>query len=443
MSKDNKNLIKPNFFYKMKITLKELLKATRGINAAHRSSDLVFQERQEASVKAVTNEASTLAQMVIQPDNIPKLEDALGQLQTIVEKAKASGFTSVEQKAVFHDRIHAHFTSLFVKNYKRLQEVKLEKLSRINLFAGLNNSGKTTLLEAVYLLCRQNDFDGLLEVIRRRGKISEDKLNPEWFTDQLSQKVVISGSFDNNNSEVSIRHYKEENSGIDKSRYLESVEITSTYANYKQESVTRMFKGRERETLAGSIKLLCPSVFSSPFFLNEPHRYTGFYHKSVQSKALPGIIEFMRLKVVPTLSDIRLVDEWQRFLITDSCYEYALDLTEYGEGLQRIFFISLFFASAKNGVILIDEFENAIHTELISKFAGFVHDLAELFNVQVFLTTHSKECIDAFVKNLPDAASFSACALVEQDGKIVTREFSGNKFRRLVEAGNVDLRRAK
>lgn len=419
------------------------LKATRDINAAYRSSDLVFKERQEASIKTMTSEVSTLAQMAIHGDNISTLEDALGRLQTIVEKAKASGFTSVEQKVVFHDRIEAHFTSLHVKNYKCLQDVKLEKLSRINLFAGLNNSGKTTLLEAAYLLCRQNDFSGLLEAVRRRGKISEDKLNPEWFTDQLPQEIVISGNFDNNESEVSIRHYKEENSGIDKSRYLESVEITSSYGIHKQESLTRIFKGREREIQAGSIKLLCPSVFSSPFFLNEPHRYTSFYHKSVQSKALPEILEFLQQKVVPTLSDIRLVDEWQRFLVTDSCFESALDLTEYGEGLQRIFFISLLFASAQNGVILIDEFENAIHTELISKFAEFVYDLSKLFNVQVFLTSHSKECIDAFVKNIPDENAFSACALVDQDGKITAREFSGKEFRRLVEAGNVDLRRAK
>jgi len=130
-------------------------------------------------------------------------------------------------------------------------------------------------------------------------------------------------------------------------------------------------------------------------------------------------------------------------LVTDSCFESALDLTEYGEGVQRIFFISLLFASAQNGVILIDEFENAIHAELISNFAEFVYDLSELFNVQVFLTSHSKECIDAFVNNIPDKNAFSATALVDIDGKITTREFSGKEFTRLVEAGNVDLRRAK
>ncbi|MCP4148347.1 MAG: hypothetical protein GY757_11405 [bacterium] len=96
-----------------------------------------------------------------------------------------------------------------------------------------------------------------------------------------------------NNGEVvistRITHYKEENSGIDSSNYIGSVEISSDYANIKKESLTRIFKGQKRETLGGDIKILCPSVFSNPFLLNEHHRYAPFYHKSAQSKALPEI----------------------------------------------------------------------------------------------------------------------------------------------------------
>ncbi|MCP4104489.1 MAG: ATP-binding protein, partial [Desulfobacteraceae bacterium] len=103
----------------------------------------------------------------------------------------------------------------------------------------------------------------------------------------------------------------------------------------------------------------------------------------------------------------------------------------------------LLFASGQNGIILIDEFENAIHTELISNFAEFIYELSELFNTQVFLTSHSKECIDTFVKNIPNTENMSACALVEDKDRIAVREFTGREFRRLVEAGNVDLRRAE
>ncbi len=409
----------------------------------YNSSTQMFREHQQTAVKSISHEIDTLGKMVIQGDILPEIESALGRLQGIISRAKASSIVGVEQKTVFHDHIEAHFSELMVYNYKRLQNLSISKLSRINLVTGINNSGKTTLLEAIYLLCRQNDFFGLLEVIRRRGKMAEDRINPEWFIEQLPPEIDISGQFDNSDSNVRITHYKEENSGIDKSHYLESVEIYSRYATTSLNSLTRIFKGRDRETQADRIKILCPSVFSSPFFLNEPHRYAQFYYKSVRFKSLSQIVKFIREKVVGTVEDIRLADEMQRFLVTDSVFKETLDLTGYGEGLQRIFFISLLFASAQNGIILIDEFENAIHTELIAQFAGFIDELSKLFNTQVFLTSHSKECIDAFVKNMPQINALSACALVENEDRIVAREFTGKEFRRLVEAGNVDLRRAK
>ncbi len=423
----------------------EQLKITRDINSAYRVSDLVFKERQDAAIKSVAREIDTLGQMAIQGKNLPELENALGRLQTVVDRTKATGFSGVEQKSVFHDRIDAHFSELELIHYKKIRDLKITKLARINLFAGINNSGKTTLLEAIYLLARQNDFGGLLEVIRRRGKVSEDRLNPEWFAKQLPDSFELKGRFDNEQAIVAMQHYFEESHDIDKSRYLQTVELTSTFAGINQESLTRIFQGRDRETQAGAIKLLCPAVFSSPFFLNEPHRYAAFYHKSTQSKALPKIFEFIKRDVIPSISDIRLVDEWQRFLVDDSDFKDAIDLMEYGEGLQRIFFISLLFASAQNGIILIDEFENAIHADLIGKFCQFIHTLSkpDMFNVQVFLTSHSKECIDAFIKNVPDVNDFAFHALVCKDNNIIAREFTGHEYQKLLAAGDVDLRRAR
>ena len=423
----------------------EQLKISRDLNSAYRVSDLVFNERQDAAIKSVTREVDTLEQMAIQGKNLPELENSLGRLQSVIDRTKASGFSGVEQKTVFHDRIDQHFTELDLCHYKKLDRLKITKIARINLFTGLNNSGKTTLLEAIYLLSRQNDFGGLSEVIRRRGKVSEDRLNPEWFSQQLPESYELKGTFDNQKCSVTMNSSLEENKEFDKASYLRSVELTSMFGNTQQESLTRIFLGRNRETQASSIKLLCPAVFSSPFFLNEPHRYASFYHKSTQSKALGEIFTFIQQDVVPSISDIRLVDEWQRFLVTDSDCESALDLMEYGEGLQRIFFVSLLFASAQNGIVLIDEFENAIHTELIGKFCQFIHKLSKLFNVQVFLTSHSKECIDAFIENIPDVDvnDFAFHTLVCQENAIVAREFTGHEFQKLLEAGDVDLRRAR
>jgi len=422
------------------------LKEYRNLNEAYRTSDLIFKEKIKDAINSVVSDVETLGQLAIAPDETPRLEDALGKLRAIVEKARGGGLRGVEQTAVFYDRIDRHFSSVKIPSYRRLNGLEVHKISKINLFAGVNNSGKTSLLEAIYLLCKQNDFNGVVDVLRRRGKIPEGHIPPKWLTDQLTETITLEGVFDHKESRIDIRPFIEKSDTLDRTRYLKSVEISTRFEKYKLESLTRIYQGRDRETQADTIRLLCNVVFSSPFFFNEPYHHTSFYHKAVQSKLLPKILKFIQNQVVPTVRDIRMVDQLQRFLVEDDAFERSMDLMSYGEGLQRIFFTSLLFASAENGVVLIDEFENAIHADLIGIFEPFIHSLAKEFNVQVFLTSHSKECINSFVKNIPQAQmdDFSFHALVRDGkGRTMIREFFGKDFSRLVEAGDVDLRRAR
>jgi len=411
------------------------------------ASIVMHGEELENSVQSVVNDIGALSQSTIQAIHLPELETALGRLQSIVERTKvvSNVSTNGEIGGFWHEGVNKHFSELFIPSYRCLKQLQINKLSRINLFAGVNNSGKTTLLEAVYLLTHQNHFGGLVEIIRRRSKIPQNQLDNKWLLEQILGDIQIHGVFDGSKTRVSIKCSQEKDTKLDKSRYLNSVKINAIFRQKKPRSVTHIFEGRDRETSAGYIKLICPIVYSSPFFLNEPHHYANFYYRSTQSKSLPLIFEFIQSTFLPTLKDIRLVDEHQRFLVDDSNFSSSLDLMNYGEGLQRIFFISLLFASAANGIVLIDEFENAIHTELIGNFAGFIHQLAKQFNVQVFLTSHSKEAIDAFIKNVSrtEANDFAFHALVKDEGKIVAREYDGKKFQRLIEIGDIDLRRTQ
>lgn len=421
----------------------DYLRKSRDLFGAYRRSDLVFRERQQAAVKSVVADVDVLTQLNISPQNLPELEGARGKLQSIIDRARSSGLSGVEQKAVFRDRVDSHFSAVHVSRYRRLAGLRMSKLSRINLIAGINNSGKTSLLEAIYLLARQNDLDGLLEVMRRRGKVASDQLDPEWLLEQLgNETLMIDGVFDEVVSSVAIRQLTESDSVIDRARYLGTVEMESAFGPASLISMNRIYKGQERETQADSLRLLCPVIFSSPFFFNEPHRYTGFYHKSVQSKALPEIFSFLRENLLPTLEDIRLTDERQRFVVIDRNFDAGVDLSNYGEGLQRMFLLSLLFASAPHGVVLIDEFENALHHDLIMPFARFVHSMARKFNSQVFITSHSKECIDSFINGIAEVEDLSCHAVVNTAEGIRSRDFSGARFRQLLQAGDVDLRSA-
>ncbi|EDF9812421.1 AAA family ATPase [Salmonella enterica subsp. enterica serovar Tennessee] len=420
------------------------LLATRDLNSAYRASDLVFKERQEAAIQSVSSDINTLTQLAIHSEYIPDLEIAWSKLKTIIDRSNSTGLSGVSHNAVYFDRIDSHFSNVYITQYRQLNHVKIENLAKINIFAGVNNSGKTSLLEAIYLLIKQNDFNGLVEVMRRRGKVSADSLDPEWMIEQLSNNIEIEGKFDSQDCSIGIKIIDEDSLNIDRSRYISTIEIDTRFANFTNTSLNRTFKGRDREVVTDAIKIICPVAFSSPFFLNEPHHYAPYYHKSVQSKSLPLLIDFIRKSILPSLRDIRLTDERQRFIVDDENFSEGVDISSYGEGLQRIFFMSLIFSSAVNGVVLIDEFENALHHSLIKDFSTFIYELSKNFNVQVFITSHSKECIDAFVLNKNIDLKDLAChALVNRNNKIESKDFAGETFKNLLVSGNVDLRNAK
>jgi AAA15 family ATPase/GTPase len=50
------------------------------------------------------------------------------------------------------------------------------------------------------------------------------------------------------------------------------------------------------------------------------------------------------------------------------------------------------------GVFLIDEIENGIHYTVLPQLWQFLFRMAKLHNVQVFATTHSWDCVEAFQK---------------------------------------------
>jgi AAA15 family ATPase/GTPase len=134
------------------------------------------------------------------------------------------------------------------------------------------------------------------------------------------------------------------------------------------------------------------------------------------------------------------IDNVSRFFVTSDQFEKSVDITNYGEGVQRVFEIALFFAYARDGVLLIDEFETAIHKSLLIDFSKFVQELAEKFNVQVFLTSHSKECIDSFIENDYRTEDITAFILKEEDGNISCKYVEGKRLEKLLESIDVDIR---
>lgn len=239
----------------------------------------------------------------------------------------------------------AHFEAIDIARYRALSDVHLEKLGRVNLVVGSNAAGKTSVLEAVYLLANQSDRRAL-------------------------------------------------------------------------------------------------PVFRSSLSFSDPELLVLCNEESIRLKLKERVVSFIRTNIDAGVRDVVWSNEHRRFLVTHDAFDEAADLSSFGEGIQRVFLTGLLFAGARGGIVLIDEFENSLHTGLLLEFTRFVHELASEFQCQVFMSTHSKETVDAFLLNEYRTDEIVAYLLKREDSasRRVVR-FSGPDLKRAVEVGDVDLRR--
>ena len=335
-------------------------------------------------------------------------------------------------------QVSKHYSSLNIRRYRKVSELNIGKLRQLNLFVGENNSGKTTLLEAVYLLAQLNDLNAFLNLERFRGKFFRD-FNALWVDRNFISDIDIAGHF--NGLETQVRISKEETQeNIDRTAYISTIRVDANAGNDELSSYVHLYLNREPELYYQKAQKLCRSAFSSPYRYNDSILREA-HACAVKNKRIDEITDFIRDHIDSTIEKIELLDIHgeNRFFVTSKTHDSSIDLTKYGEGLQRIFEIALLLSYCSDGILCIDEVDSAIHKGLLVHFAEFVQKLSSKYNVQLFLSTHSKECVDAFSRT--QHGDMMAFALqTTQDDAVDFRYMEGEKLNELINIIDLDIR---
>ena len=100
---------------------------------------------------------------------------------------------------------------------------------------------------------------------------------------------------------------------------------------------------------------------------------------------------------------------------------------------------------AKNGILLIDEFENGLHYSIQEKVWKLIFDLSEQLHIQVFATTHSWDCIESFAKVAKERKEegvlvrLERSSMIGNEGKIVAIEYDEDQLFTMTKA-NFEVR---
>ena len=311
--------------------------------------------------------------------------------------------------------------SLRIRNYRVFKDLKVDGLHRINLIAGKNNSGKTSFLEAVFMLGGAGNPELVINAnVIRTGQVnampSQEFVESVWkvlfHSLDTANCINIEGHHDNHGlmnlsvSAVERWHGTESipQSGFSSTSLSESLDFHAITLRYKDshdgESV-----GQIRTKPVG-YEISQPSALSLfPVRIVLPLSGTAQEDAQLLGKLRiqkRGEILLKALRVMePKLASIE--DNYAfgtPMVLGDVGLSELVPLTVMGEGMTRLARMVLGISAVPGGILLVDEIENGIHHSVMSKVWKAVATAAEQFDTQVFATTHSFECIQDAYKGL-------------------------------------------
>jgi len=325
-----------------------------------------------------------------------------------------------------------HLDNLTIHRFRGLRDLNLKDLGQINILVGGNNSGKTSVLEAISTYCRPLDpLEWLNTSWRREIKYSRkpqlDAL--KWLFPQNSQVshthvyegetyVSSNGDFPVTESRAIYREFE----GISE---LGEVENSSeSQLEIDEIEFDNILRGAELELKVATI--YDPEELSVKFeiwenqrFVNRKNRSTAvlpidtvtpFSHRieQLQINLLSEVILLgMKPEVIKLLqqmdseiTDLVILSPTGKSpsLYIDHKRVGISPLSAFGDGVRRLLFIALTLVKVEGGVLLIDEIETAIHTVALGSSFAWIVKWCQLLDVQLFATTHSLEAIDAMLE---------------------------------------------
>jgi AAA15 family ATPase/GTPase len=88
----------------------------------------------------------------------------------------------------------------------------------------------------------------------------------------------------------------------------------------------------------------------------------------------------------------------QRIPLASMINFQRIPIGSMGDGIWRILGLTLALINAKNGVLLVDEIDTGLHFSAMSDMWKLLYETAKRLNVQVFATTHSRDCWESLAE---------------------------------------------
>lgn len=387
--------------------------------------------------------------------------------------------------------------SLRIENFRMFSNFEVPRLGHVNLIVGMNNCGKSTILEAIQIFASQGSPTVLMSIVAGHDEtlrtdpdpavdVSEGTehafrhLFPDRSYPAADDAPIVIGDLDRKRfTKIEHKYYVDEFQEVEDSTGetirrrrrlpvaksdLFSKEMPTNQAllishgsrSFWLDLATEPSSGRYRNYI-GADNRECPYSLVPTGFL-EPDYLADLWDRAALTELEQFVIQALRTiddsveglafvkKDTSDRTGYRGKGNSRTAIVKIKSSDRPVPLNSMGDGMHRVLQLILAMFSARGGIFLIDEFENGLHYSVQEKVWSLVFELAKMLDVQVFATTHSNDCIGAFSRvaladDSVEGIMFRVARGItpELHGDVIATVFDEAKLERLT-AADVEVR---
>lgn len=332
------------------------------------------------------------------------------------------------------------FENIDIHCYRGIADTRIEGFERVNLFFGKNNCGKSTLLEAIFMLTGQSNPTLPIAINHTRGQldVSEQSLELLFHKPGNCKEFTIEAS-GSEHRELTVRMVRLH------STLIELSEIAGAQSSAPDFSYgLRLEYRRGKDGAAYKSSLLIDANHKGHRNISPEYTETivsrfvssrlplqiesELYAEIIKNKEEEEIYEILRI-VEPRLLDIQLVGKDFYINLGDEC---RLPVNVMGDGFMKVLELILAIYYSSNGIVVVDEADTGIHFSIMTKLWEAIFTTCRKRNVQMFASTHSLDFIQALVKACAEtscASEVAAYKLIRKPGdSIASVRYSGEQL---------------
>ncbi|MCB2263422.1 MAG: ATP-binding protein [Candidatus Thiosymbion ectosymbiont of Robbea hypermnestra] len=357
---------------------------------------------------------------------------------------------------------------LTIERFRAFRALRLTGLGRVNLITGQNNTGKSSLLEALRILTSDYLPVTIHNILTHRevdvadreesGKQAYDEITLQVLTlfhgfPELSGSwepiVVATGGgrqpmkstlmldwFSEERAEDGTRRLSHQGGLLDGEEGIPALVFNTSDTKHVFSLKNLRSYTYHRRRLIPEYKRpsSTPCISISPYGGESTVQLGALWDNIALSDLEDQVVEALRI-IDPSLSAVSMVGgdlpgRSRTAIVRSHKIPRPVPLRSFGDGLNRLFGIVLSLVNAKDGLLLIDEFENGMHYSVQLDTWRMIFKLAAALDVQVFATSHSWDAIEAFQQAAAETSEEGVLVrLAHIEGEIVPTVFRKDELR--------------